>query len=47
VIVADDVATLTELDNPQRIVEAISTGRLRLRGKAEDIARLQRVLGVS
>ena len=46
VIAVDDVGTLTGLDSPQRIVEAISSARLRVRGKAEDIARVQRVLGL-
>lgn len=47
VLVANDVTTLAELDNPQRIVEAVTSNRLRLRGKAEDVARVQRVFGLS
>lgn len=47
VVAADELKTLTGLDSPQRILEAISSHRLRLRGKADDVARVQRVLGLS
>ena len=46
-VIADEVASLTELADLQRLAEAVKRGRLRMEGKAEDIARAQRAFGLA